>query len=108
MRIARLLTVFEAVCLLSGGLPSHGNLERQTPREQTNTCENITFPQLRLRAAIIVIQFSNMRAPEKMGNILFRANASASCVGFVSYTISSFDHVTVHLFLFNFYCSINI
>ena len=28
-------------------------------------------------------------------------------VGFVRYTISSFDQVTVHLFLFNFYCSID-
>ena len=29
-----------------GGLPAHGIVGRQTPREQTDTCENITFRNL--------------------------------------------------------------
>ena len=47
--------------LMSGGggtLPcdlSHDAFDHTYPREQTDACENITFPQLRLRVVIIHI-----------------------------------------------------
>ena len=56
-RTARRLVV-SGVCLLRGEvyLP-HGIVGSKTPHpcEQTDACENITFPQLRLRAEIIII-----------------------------------------------------
>ena len=59
MHTARLLSVFVGggVCLWSGVCP-HGIVGRQTstPYEQTNTCKNITFPQLRLWAVKMVAE----------------------------------------------------
>ena len=39
--------------------PTYGVVTRQTPREQTGACENITFPQLRLQAVISFFRAEN-------------------------------------------------
>ena len=58
MHTARLLTISRSIHIEWGLLTyrpvhlRHGIVGRQTPRKQTDACENITFPKLRLRAVI--------------------------------------------------------
>ena len=46
------LVLSKGVCVWGGSVPGGGGKALPLPCEQTNTCKNITFPQLRWQAVI--------------------------------------------------------